>query len=129
MDDNAEFKNLFESYDPPKGGIQGLREKLDRLETKKPFLSPPKIALVTTFAVVVLVAVALIPRLMKPTPSSNLFMELVMKSENPAFIKYGYLERSEEAVSVPPSARSHLTLKRVETSNENVKFYLVESKE
>jgi len=127
MDDNTEFKSLFKNYDPPKGGIQGLREKLDRLEMKRPFLSPPKIALLTTFAVVVLVSVALIPRLMKPTPSSNLFMELVMKSENPAFIKYGYLERSEEAVSVPASAKAHLKAKRVETSNENVKFYLIES--
>jgi hypothetical protein len=125
MDDNIGYKSLFGSYDPPEGGIQGLREKLNRLETKKPFFSPPRIALVTTFAVTLLVAVALIPGLMKP--KSNLFIELAKKSENPAFIKYGYLERSEEAVSIPASAKSHLTVKRVETSNENVKFYLLES--
>ena len=127
MDDNIRFKRLFKSYDPPEGGVQGLRKKLDRLEAKKPFFYPPKIALVTTFAVVVLVSVALIPKLMKPRPRSNLFIELVKKSENPAFIKYGYLERSGEAVSIPASARSRLTVKRVETSNKNVRFYLVES--
>ena len=125
MDDNIRFENLFETYDPPEGGVQGLREKLDSLETKKPFFSLPRIALVTSFAIAILVAVALIPGLMKPR--SNLFLELVKKSENPAFIKYRYLERNEEAVSVPPSAKSYLTVKRVETSNENVKFYLVES--
>ena len=127
MDDNIRFENFFESYDPPEGGVQGLREKLDRLETKNPFFSPPRIALVTSFAVVLLVAVALIPGLMKPTPRSNLFTELIKKSENPVFIKYGYLERSEEAVSIPASARSHLTIKRVNTSDKNVKFYLVEN--
>lgn len=118
------FKTLFKSYDPPKEGVQGLKEKLNRLETKKPFFTPPKIALVTTFAVALLVSVVLVPRLMKPR--SNLFIELVKKSENPAFIKYGYLERSEEAVSIPASARSRLTVKRVETSNKDVKFYIVE---
>jgi hypothetical protein len=127
MDDNIRFKRLFRSYDPPEGGIQGLREKLDRLEIKKPSFSPPKIALVTTFAVLVLIAVAVTPRLMKPRPRSNLFIELVKKSENPAFIKYGYKKRSGEAVSIPASARSHLAVKRVETFNENVKFYLIES--
>ena len=125
MDDITRLKNLFQSYDPPEGGVQGLREKLDRLETKKPFFSLPRIALVTSFAVILLVAGALVPKLMKP--KSNLFMELVKKSENPAFIKYGYLERSEEAVSIPASARSHLTVKRVKASNKNVKFYIVES--
>ncbi len=124
MDNNMRFKTLFKSYDPPKEGVQGLKEKLNRLETKKPFFTPPKIALVTTFAVALLVSVVLVPRLMKPR--SNLFIELVKKSENPAFIKYGYLERSEEAVSIPASARSRLTVKRVETSNKDVKFYIVE---
>jgi len=125
MDENIRFKSLFKSYDPPEGGVQGLREKLDRLETKKPFFSSLKIALVTTLAVALLVAVGFIPGLIKPR--NNLFMELVKKSENPAFIKYGYLERSEEAVSIPASARSHLTIKRVNTSDKNVKFYLVEN--
>ena len=125
MDDHIRFKNLFKTYDPPEGGVQRLREKLDSLETKKPFFSPPKIALVTTFAVALLATAVLVPRLIKPR--SNLFLELVKKSENPAFIKYGYLERSGEAVSVPASARSHLTVKRVETSNQDVKFYLIES--
>jgi hypothetical protein len=127
MDDITRLKNLFQSYDPPEGGVQGLREKLNRFETKKPFFSPPRIALVTSFAVILLVASALVPKLIKPRPRSNLFMELVKKSENPAFIKYGYLERNEEAVSIPAGARSHLTVKRVNTSDKNVKFYLVES--
>ena len=127
MDNDIKFKSLFESYDPPEGGIQGLREKLDGLEVKKPLFSPPKIALVTTFAVLVLVAVTVTPRLMKPRQRSNLFIELVKKSENPAFIKYGYKKRSGEAVSIPASARSHLTIKRIETHNKNVKFYLLES--
>ena len=127
MDDNIRFKSLFKSYDPPEGGVQGLREKLDRVEIKKPIFSPPKIALVTTFAVAVLVTVALIPRLMQPRLRSNLFIELVNKTENPAFIKYGYKKRSGEAVSIPASARSHLAVKRIETANKNVKFYLIES--
>ena len=127
MDDITRLKNLFQSYDPPEGGVQGLREKLNRFETKKPFFSNPRMALVTTFIIVALFSVVLIPKLIKPRPRSNLFMELVKKSENPAFIKYGYLERNEEAVSIPPSARSHLTIKRIKTSDKNVKFYLVES--
>ena len=49
-------------------------------------------------------------------------MDLVNKSENPAFIKYG-----QEAVTIPDSAKSHLAALRVETSNKNVKFYLIES--
>jgi hypothetical protein len=125
MDDNTIFKSCFKSYDPPEGGLHGLREKLDRLEAKKPFFSPPKIALTTTITVALLVAVVVVPRIMKP--KSNLFIELAKKSENPAFIKYGYLERSGEAVSIPASARSHLKVKRVETSNKNVKFYMVEA--
>ena len=125
MGDNIRFKSLFKSYDTPEGGVQGLREKLDRHDMKKSFFTPPKIALVTTFAVALLVMITLVPRLTKP--KSNLFIELVKKSENPVFIKYGYLERSEEAVSIPASAGSRLTVKRVRTSNENVKFYLIES--
>ena len=127
MDNNIRIKSLFKSYDPPEVGIQGLREKLDRLEMKKQLFSPPRIALVTTFAVIVQVAVVFIPGLIKPRPRSNLFIELVKKSENPAFIKYGYLERSEEAVSIPASAKSHLKVKRVKTTNKNVRFYLLES--
>lgn len=125
MDDNTRLKSLFKSYDPPEGGVQGLREMLGRHEMKKPFFSPPKIALVTTFAILILVAVVVTPRLIKPR--SNLFLELVNKTENPAFIKYGYIKRSGEAVSIPASARQHLAVKRVETLNKNVKFYLIES--
>lgn len=127
MDDNIKFKNLFKSYDPPEGGIQVLREKLDRHEMKKPFFSPPKIVLVTTFAVALMFTAVLVPRSMKPKPRNDLFMELVKKSENPAFMKYGYLEKSGEGVSIPASARSYLTVKRVNTSDKNVKFYLVEN--
>ena len=124
MSDNMRYKNLFESFNPPEGGVQGLREKLDRLETKKPFFSPTKIALMTAFAVALLVTAVLVPRMMKPR--NNLFIELAKKSENPAFIKYGYIERNDEAVSIPASARSRLKVKRVKTSDQNVKFYIVE---
>ena len=126
MNDSIRYKNLFESYDPPEGGFQGLREKLNGLETKKPFFSPPRMALVTTFAVVLLATVIFVPRMIKPWQRSNLFVELAKRSENPVFIKYGYLEKSEEAVSIPASAKSRLTVTHVETSNENVKFYLLE---
>jgi hypothetical protein len=124
MGEYIRFKSLFKSYDPPEGGVQGLREKLDRHDMKKSFFTPPKIALVTTFVVVVMVAVALTPMLIKPR--SNLFLELVNKSENPAFLKYGYLKRSGEAVSIPAKARSRLAVMRVKTLDKNVKFYLIE---
>lgn len=125
MDDNKKFDNLFRSYDPPRGGVLVLREKLDRLEIKSSFFSLPKIVLVTTFVVAVVVAIAVTPMLIKPR--SNLFIELVRKSENPAFIKYGYIKRSGEGVSIPASARQRLAVKRIETLNKNVKFYLIEN--
>ncbi|MFC1495170.1 hypothetical protein ACFL6W_07815 [Thermodesulfobacteriota bacterium] len=125
MDRKIKFENFFSSIDPPKGGVHGLREKMDKLEGKNCFFSFPKIALATTIAVAVLAAIVIIPGLLKP--ESNLFMELVKKSENPSFIKYGYLKRSSEAVSIPAKARSHLAVMRVKTENENIKFYIIES--
>jgi hypothetical protein len=125
MDDNFKFNSFFKFYDPPEGGVQGLGEKLDRLELNRSFFSLPKIILATAFTVVILVAVVLSLSLIKP--KSNLFIELVNKTENPAFIKYGYLKRSSKAVSIPANARSHLAVTRVKTSNKNVKFYIVEN--
>ena len=54
-------------------------------------------------------------------------MDLVNKSGSPVFIKYGYKKKSMGAVTIPDSAKSHLAVLRVETSNKNVKFYLIES--
>ncbi|MGD9160570.1 MAG: hypothetical protein PVG39_19295 [Desulfobacteraceae bacterium] len=101
------------------------RAKLDGVERKSNFFSIPKIAFASTFAMVILLAVLLTPGLLKP--KKNLFIDLVNKSENPAFIKYGYIKKRDEAVSIPDSAKSHLAVLRVETSNKNVKFYLIES--
>ena len=123
--ERTNFDSLFKSYDPPGGGIQGLRKKLDNLERKGNFLSIPKIAVVSTFAVVILLAVLLVPGLLKP--KRNLFVDLVNKSGNPVFIKYGYIKKGNEAVTIPADARSHLAALRIETSNKNVKFYLIES--
>lgn len=125
MDDNFKFNSFLKIYNPPEGGVQGLIEKLDRLEIKKSSFSLSRIALATGVAVVILVALVLAPRLIKP--KNNLFIELVNKTENPAFIKYGYLKRSNEDVSIPANARSHLAVMRVKTSNKNVKFYIVEN--
>ena len=124
MSEKIDFGSLFKSYDPPGGGVNGLREKLDRLERKSNFFSLPKIAFASSFAVVILLAVLLDPGLLKP--KKNLFIDLVNKSENPAFIKYGYRKKSGEAVTIPDSAKSRLAVLRIETSNKNVKFYLIE---
>ena len=116
---------MFKIYDPPEGGVQGLREKLDRLERKSNLFSVPRIAFASAFAAVILLAVLLTPGLKKP--KNNLFVHLVNKSDNPALIKYGYMKKGKEAVTIPDSAKSHLAVLRVETSNKNVKFYLIES--
>jgi hypothetical protein len=123
--ENIKFENLFKSYDLSEGGIQGLRDKLERLERKRSLFSIPRIAFASSIAVVILLAVLLVPGLLKP--KKNLFIDLVNKSDNPAFIKYGYKKKRNEAVSIPAAARSHLAALRVETSNKNVKFYWIES--
>ena len=120
MSKKMNFDSLFKSYDPPEGGVNGLREKLERLERKSGFFSIPKIAFASSFAAVILLAVLITPGLLKP--KKNLFLDLVNKSENPAFIKYGYIKKREEAITIPNSAKSHLAVLRVETSNKNVKF-------
>ena len=125
MSEKINYDSLFKNYDPPKGGVNGLREKLDRLERKSNLFTVPRIAFASTFAVVILLAVVLTPGLLKP--KSNLFVDLVNKSENPVFIKYGYIKKREEAVTIPDSAKSHMAALRVETSNKNVIFYLIES--
>ena len=119
------FESLFKSYDPPEDGIQGLRKKLDDTERKGYFISIPQIAFASACVAVILTAVLITPALFKP--KSNLFIDLVNKSENPVFIKYGYIKKKDEAVTIPDSAKSHLAVLRVETSNKNVKFYLIES--
>ena len=125
MNEKINFDSLFKNYDPPEGGIQGLQKKIENLERKGNHFSIPKIAFVSSIAVAILFAVLLVPGLLKP--KRNLFVDLVNKSENPAFIKYGYIKKRNEPVSIPASARSHLAVLRVETSNKNVKFYLIES--
>lgn len=123
--ENIKFENLFKNYDPPEGGIHSLQEKLENLERKDNLFSISKIAFASSIAVVILLAVLLVPGLLKP--KRNLFVDLVNKSDNPAFIKYGYVKKRNEPVSIPADARSRLAVLRVETSNKNVKFYLIES--
>ena len=123
--DSTKFYSLFKSYDPPEGGIHGLRKKLDDAERKNRFFSISKITLASAFAAVILTAALITPGLFKP--KGNLFVDLVNKSENPVFIKYGYIKKGGETVSIPYSAKSRLAALRIETSNKNVKFYLIES--
>ncbi len=89
MSEKINFDSLFKNYDPPEGGIHALREKLDKVERKGNLSSIPKIAFASTFAAVIFLAVLLIPGLLKP--KRNLFVDLVNKSGNPVFIKYGYI--------------------------------------
>lgn len=125
MSEKIKLNSLFKRYDPPEGGLHGLREKLEKVERKGSFFSIPRIAFASAFAAVILIAALIFPGLLKP--KKNLFVDLVNKSENPAFIKYGYIKKGHETVSIPDSAKSHLAVLRVETSNKNVKFYLIES--
>ena len=124
--ENIKFESLFEKHDPPGGGLQGLREKLEGFESKRPFFTIPRITLASAFAAVILLAVFLTPDLIKQ--KRNLFIDLVNRSDNPAFIKYGYKKMAGEAVSIPENAKSNLVALRVETSDKNVKFYLIQSK-
>lgn len=124
--ENIRFENLFEKYDPPAGGIQGLREKLGKPEGKAPFLSIPKVAFASAVIVAIFIAVFLAPDLLKQ--KRNLFIDLVNESDNPVFIKYGYKKSTGESVSIPESAKSHLAALRIESSNKNIQFYLIERK-
>lgn len=124
--ENIEFENLFIKYDPPAGGIQGLQVKLENLERKGPFLSIPKIAFAAAFIAAAFFALFFSLELQKP--KRNLFVDLVNKSDNPVFIKYGYKKSAGEAVSIPENAKSHLAALHIETSDKNVKFYLIQSK-
>jgi hypothetical protein len=121
--ENIEFESLFEKYDPPQGGFQGFQEKLERSERKKPFFTAPRVTLASAFVAVVLLAVFFTPDLIKP--KRNLFIDLVNASDNPVFIKYGYKKPTGESVSIPDTAKSHMAALRVETSDKNVKFYLI----
>ena len=125
MSEKINFDSIFKSYDPPEGGISGLHKKLDKLESKGSLFSLPKIAFASAFAAVIILAVLFYPGLLKP--KKNLFTDLVSKSDNPVFIKYGYIKKEAEGVTIPDSEKTHLAALRVETSNKNVKFYLIES--
>lgn len=122
---DIKFENLFNNIAPPEGGVQVLKEKLKKLERKRGFFSTPKLKLVSAFAMVVLIALGISPLFLKP--EKNLFTDLVSKSDNQIFIKYGYQNNNNEAVSIPAGSRSQIATMRIETVNKNVKFYLIES--
>ena len=124
--EKTNFESLFEQYDPPEGGFQSFQEKLERSENKKSFFTVPRITLASAFVAAILLAVFLTPNLIKP--KRNLFVDLINESDNPVFIKYGYKKLAGEAVSIPKNAKSHLAALRVDTSDKNVKFYLIERK-
>jgi hypothetical protein len=125
MSEKIKFDFFLKSYNPPEGGVQRLREKLDKEERKGDLFSIPKIVFASSVAMIIILAVLLTPTLFKP--KKDLFVDLVNKSNNPVFIKYGYIKKRGEAVSILGSAKSHLAVLCVETPNKNVKFYLIES--
>lgn len=123
--ENIKFESLFKKYEPPEGGIHGLNKKLEKQKIKNSLFTFPKMVFASAFATVIILTVLLYPDLMRP--KNNLFIDLVNESGNPALIKYGYLTKRDEGVSIPANERSRVAVLRVKTSNKNVKFYIIES--
>lgn len=125
MSDKIEFDDLFKSYAPSQDGLERLCKKLDDSKRKKDLFSLPGLSIASVSVIAIMFTVIFTGN--PPEPEDNLFLNLVRNSENPVFIKYGYLEKNNEPVSIPEKSRSRLAAMRLETLDKNVKFYLLES--
>lgn len=123
-----EFKDLFKKYEPPPGGLETLRVRLER--KKKSILLKPAIWASASFTVVLLLITILIiqstfPRI--PRGEEDSFSRLVAQSNDPSLVRYGLVKAPVESVTIPEKDRSQLAALRVPIESEDVIFYWVSS--
>jgi hypothetical protein len=121
MRKNIRFDNMFKDYDPPDGGLHGLTQKLYREDIQSRMSYIPKLLVASTLCAVLFFAFIISPRIFKQ--ERDMFLELVEKTNNPVFIKYGYLKKGDEGVLIFADSGARIPAVTVETSDKNVKFY------
>ena len=109
---------LFETLDPPPGGLAGLRSRIRR-ERRKQVRNRTLAA-----AAIVVAGLAVLPFLSvgEPTaPSPGLKSDLLA-------VQLGLVDPPEEIVSIRPDLRRQYAVQEIPTENEQVVFYLVGSR-
>ncbi len=129
-----EFKDLFKKYEPPPGGLEALRTKLEdrekEEEKKSIFLRPACWAITGVALALLFIAALLIAQLILPSgpwKEKDFFSRLAAQSDDPSLVRYGLVKAPEEAVTVPKKDQTQLAVLRIPVESEDVIFYWVSS--
>lgn len=122
----SELDDVFDTLEPPRGGLAGLREKIEedrRSRSRRRFAGAS--------AVVVAAAVALVVVLghrSAPEPGAML-ADRWSRSSDPAFIELGLIDATPDGVHVAPGAASSTAIRRVSSDSDEILYYRIASLE
>jgi len=121
-------RHVFESREPPRGGIEGLRA---RIETQRRAGATRARALwIGTAGAVATAAVLLVMKPGSLTPVASSAEPLPGSGDMvPALVALGLHQQPSESVSVPSGAKSTTAVQRVPVADADVVFYWVASAE
>jgi hypothetical protein len=115
---NDRSDELFDDLAPPRGGLAGLRARIDRAARRQARLRLLRGA-VATGAALGLAGLLLVSRPAETPPPR---LEL-----GPSAVRWGLRELPSEPVTVTVGSRGRLAVRRVPLESERVVFYLVGS--
>ena len=118
------FQELFKTVEPPPGGLEKLRSRLDEEETKRfPLLM--RISYAGAALVVALALLLLVSRPFTRAPEEKPFNELLARSTDPSLVRYGVKEAPEAAVSIRRENRGRMAVMEMPVESDEVIFYWV----
>jgi hypothetical protein len=117
-----ELEDLFVDLEPPSGGLQRLRRRLDAEPVEAPRRRRWRISWVTAAAAaaVVVVWLAVAPAILGgPT------LMVAAEEALPGLVHLGLADPPSEPVTVPEEERSRVAIERVTTATDAVVYYRV----
>lgn len=110
---------LFESLEPPRGGLEGLKARIERRSRRS--ASFERLGYASAIVLLLLLTAAMIigPRGLRPEPPLAAFEQ--------ARLRLGMSSSPVEALTIPASERASVGARRVALPTDDVLFYLVAS--
>jgi hypothetical protein len=114
-----EHGKLFEPLEPPRGGFEGLRARIERHSRRRASYEQLGYASATALLLFLIAATIIGPRGLRPEPRLPEFDQ--------ARVRLGMSSSPAEALTIPVSERATLGAQRIQLPTDDVLFYLVAS--
>jgi hypothetical protein len=127
MNGKIRWRDVFEELDPPPGGLEGLRRRLDEVEMHRLRRSPSALVWQTAAAAVVcaVLVLAMAGVLRHANEPERRWRQQIISLANPALVRLGLQLAPTDTVTVPPAARDQIAIKQVSVDTPGVVYYRV----